>query len=86
MIIPCPYCGPRDSGEFQRRGEVCGARPDQADGAEAFVDHVFIRSNPAGPTDEYWFHDAGCRQWLIVRRDTRDHAVLSAAFCRDARS
>ena len=85
MLIPCPYCGPRDLAEFTVLG---AARPrpvvaaDALDGAAAlaaFTAHVYERDNPAGPQAEHWFH-AGCRSWLVVRRDTRTHEILSVAL------
>ncbi len=75
MIIDCPHCGARDSGEFFVRGEVTGDRP--AAGVEAFVDYVYERINPAGTTAEHWHHSAGCREWLVVKRDTRTHSIVS---------
>jgi sarcosine oxidase subunit delta len=84
LIIPCPYCGERDLSEFVRRGEVPTRRPDLSAGAEEFVEHLYFRTNPAGPTDEHWYHDAGCRQWMVVRRDTRNHAVEAATFCQSS--
>ena len=47
-------------------------------------DYVYLRDNPAGPIDEFWYHAQGCRQWLVVRRDTVSHTVLSARLARDA--
>jgi sarcosine oxidase subunit delta len=31
-----------------------------------------------GPHDEWWTHSAGCRQWFVVRRDTRTHEILGS--------
>jgi sarcosine oxidase subunit delta len=82
MRIPCPFCGERDGEEFQVLGEAAGPRPDPtgADAEARFVDYVHLRDNPAGPHREYWYHAAGCRRWLVVSRDTRDHAVLGLAI------
>ena len=82
MLIPCPYCGPRDLAEFTVLG---AARPRPVFAAEAldgdaarraFAAHVYERDNPAGPQAEHWFHSA-CRSWLVVTRDTRTHAILA---------
>lgn len=86
MMIPCPHCGNRDSGEFHVRGEAAIRRPDYAEGQDAFAEYVYGRTNPAGPQKEHWYHAAGCRNWLVVERDTRDHAVLSVTFARGAQS
>jgi sarcosine oxidase subunit delta len=82
MRIKCPYCGERDAEEFGYLGAGAPARPDpSAAGApEAFYDYVYLRDNPAGAMAELWYHRGGCRRWLLVERDTRSHAILSAAF------
>jgi methylglutamate dehydrogenase subunit B len=79
MLIPCPYCGARDSHEFTYRGAAVGPRPDPArpDAADAFHDYVYLRDNPAGDNAEYWYHGAGCRSWLKVVRDTTTHEIKS---------
>jgi methylglutamate dehydrogenase subunit B len=28
---------------------------------------------------EYWYHGGGCRSWLVVRRSTLTHEILSVA-------
>ncbi|HEY0146914.1 MAG TPA: sarcosine oxidase subunit delta, partial [Methylovirgula sp.] len=58
MRIPCPYCGFRDLSEFVTFGEATGPRPDPAapDAAEKFFDYAYLRTNPAGPSEEYWYH------------------------------
>ena len=82
MRIQCPFCGERDVSEFAYLGDADFARPDpDAPDAEAkFIEAVYLRENPAGPHDELWYHAAGCRSWLRVRRDTRTHEMLGAAF------
>ena len=45
LIIPCPYCGPRDEIEFACGGEAHIARPlaeNKITDAE-FADYLFIR-------------------------------------------
>uniref|UniRef100_B0SV23 Sarcosine oxidase delta subunit heterotetrameric n=1 Tax=Caulobacter sp. (strain K31) TaxID=366602 RepID=B0SV23_CAUSK len=82
MRIDCPYCGPRDSGEFVYRGDAKPRRPDASD-AEAFVDYVYLRENVAGSMDEHWYHLNGCRQWLTVRRDTLSHEIQSSRLSQE---
>ncbi len=82
VIISCPHCGPRDTSEFYFRGEA-SRRPDYADGAAAFADYVYGRDNLAGIGKEHWYHAAGCRNWLVVERDTRTHAVHTVTLARD---
>ena len=35
------------------------------------LDHVWMLDNAEGPSVERWFHEAGCRRWQTLRRDTR---------------
>ncbi len=79
MRLACPYCGEREAEEFSILGEVAGPRPADND-LKAFENYVHLRDNAFGPTAEYWYHANGCRRWLRVRRDTRDHAVLAVEF------
>lgn len=81
MRINCPYCGERDAEEFSIRGEAAGSRP-QGDSLEVFHAYVNLRDNPLGPTKEYWYHASGCRRWLLVHRDTRDHTVLGVELAK----
>lgn len=81
MHIPCPYCGPRDAHEFVYRGDAAPLRPDDGQAGQ-MADYVYLRDNPAGPMDEYWYHAQGCRNWLVLRRDTRTHAIAGASLVR----
>jgi sarcosine oxidase subunit delta len=75
MRIPCPFCGERGIAEFAYAGDASRRRPAMEAPQEAWVEYVYLRTNPAGPHREYWYHEAGCRLVLIVERDTRTHAV-----------
>jgi sarcosine oxidase subunit delta len=84
MLISCPYCGPRESGEFTYLGDAKPKRPvvavDQADSdaaQEAYHDYVYLRDNVAGEMSEYWYHGGGCRAWLIAVRNTLTHQFTS---------
>jgi len=77
MRIPCPFCGSRDSGEFVYRGDAAPVRP-AGDEAEAMFAYLYLRDNPMGAIEEHWYHAQGCRQWLVVTRDTLTHAVAGA--------
>ncbi|QPC43199.1 sarcosine oxidase subunit delta [Kaustia mangrovi] len=83
MRIDCPCCGPRDHDEFAYGGDASRTMPDIADtGMERWFDHVFLRDNPRGPHREFWHHAHGCRQWLVVERDTVTHEIAHVAFAR----
>lgn len=88
LLIPCPYCGPRNQIEFTYGGDATVRRPAMkecpADPVSAWVDAVYVRDNPCGPHDEWWLHGAGCRSWFMVRRDTRTHEILASARIGEA--
>jgi heterotetrameric sarcosine oxidase delta subunit len=83
MRIPCPFCGSRDAQEFVYRGD---ADPVRLEGEEGMFEYVYERTNPAGVLREHWYHAQGCRNWLVVTRDTVTHAIEGATFARDAAS
>ncbi len=80
MRLPCPYCGERDISEFVYRGDATVKRPDadDPDAARAFHEFVHLRTNPAGWHFEHWYHESGCRAWIVVERNTLTHAVRGA--------
>ena len=80
MLIPCPHCGLRDEDEFSYGGDATVVRPvdPEALDDEAWTSFLFLRDNPRGPHDELWLHAGGCRQWLLVRRDTRTRLPSSS--------
>jgi heterotetrameric sarcosine oxidase delta subunit len=83
--IDCPFCGERDQSEFAYLGDARCPRPDASpsDAETRFFEAVYLRSNPAGPHEELWYHVFGCRAWLQVSRDTRSHAILAVTFAGD---
>ena len=79
LLIPCPWCGPRDETEFRYGGQAHIARPaapDELSDGE-WAQYVFFRENPSGPFAERWSHSAGCRRWFNAVRDTRSHDLLA---------
>ena len=79
LLIPCPWCGPRNQVEFTYGGDATVTRPVPDAPDAVWLHYVYVRANPAGPHDELWLHSAGCRQWFKVRRDTRTHEILASA-------
>ena len=75
IIIPCPYCGPRDEAEFSYHGDATAVRPT---GEEGFFDYVYTRANPRGWHQEWWQHTGGCRAVLKVLCHTLTHEVRAA--------
>lgn len=76
MRIPCPYCGERGLHEFVYRGDASLSRPERD---EDFHAYVYLRSNAAGAHREHWYHAQGCRNWIVVHRNTRTHDILATA-------
>ena len=74
--LDCPRCGPRSLDEFTFGGERRAVPDWLMDPDDRDFDEVWVFENPAGIATERWFHSAGCRRWLTVRRDTKaDHVV-----------
>jgi heterotetrameric sarcosine oxidase delta subunit len=86
MRIPCPYCGLRDVSEFVTIGEASSGRPnpDAPEAEREFFDYVYLRDNPAGLSEEFWYHAQGCRSWLRLTRDMRTHQIEGAVLARKA--
>ena len=84
LRIPCPHCGERDYTEFRYGGDASKQRPrlDEPD-LKVWHDHVFLFDNPKGPHVEYWQHVLGCRQWLVLERNS---ATNIAGASRPARA
>ena len=81
MRIPCPCCGLRPYSEFSYLGDASVARPRlQAEPDAAACAAVYLRPNPQGAHREYWQHVYGCRQWLLVERDTLTHTISGASL------
>ena len=81
LLIPCPHCGPSSDVEFTYGEDASVTHhqmdPNTIDTAE-WLKSVYLRNNPNGPHDEYWFHRDGCRKWLLVQRNTGTNEILFA--------
>lgn len=80
LLIPCPWCGPRDEPEFRYGGQAHVAYPADPDALDeaAWAAFLYLRDNPKGTARERWNHALGCRRWFNVVRDTVTHEVLAA--------
>ena len=78
LLVPCPWCGPRDEIEFTYGGQAEIAYPSNPRSLsdEEWADFLFMRENPRGPFRERWYHVHGCRRWFDADRDTSDHRFL----------
>lgn len=70
LWLRCPGCGERPVEEFSFGGELPTVPERITDPAARDVDYVWMLDNVEGVTMERWFHAAGCRRWMTVRRDT----------------
>jgi len=77
LQIHCPFCGARDHSEFAYGKDASVAYPPLDASADAWHDAVFMRENIRGVQSETWQHIHGCRQYLIVERDTVTHRIHS---------
>ena len=79
LLIPCPYCGPRDELEFHCGGQSHIQRPDPPESVsdQVWGEYLFFRENPKGIHFERWVHESGCRQWFNLARDTVSHRILA---------
>ena len=80
LLIPCPWCGPRDESEFKYGHEAHIARPQDpaALSDAAWADYLFMKSNTHGRFLERWVHAAGCRRWFNVARDTTTNRIVAS--------
>jgi heterotetrameric sarcosine oxidase delta subunit len=82
MRISCPHCGERGNDEFTVLGAADPVRPAPDAPLASWVAYVHERENACGPHREFWHHQAGCRAWLVVERDTRSHALIAVRAAR----
>ncbi len=70
ILVPCPFCGPRNASEFRWGGEI-KRRPDPNNTTkEQWRAHLYFRRNGAGWITETWCHQAGCGRYFRSERDT----------------
>ncbi|WP_127357167.1 sarcosine oxidase subunit delta [Actinacidiphila soli] len=80
LLIPCPWCGPRDESEFHYGGQAHIAYPEDPSALtdDEWAHYLFFRDNPKGPFAERWSHAAGCRRWFNAVRDTSTNEFVEA--------
>ena len=80
ITIYCPYCEEdREEIEFHYSGEAFIIRPDTTKteiSDEQWGDYVFTRENTKGEQTEQWIHNAACRKFFIVKRNTATHQII----------
>ena len=85
LLIPCPHCGQSAQTEFTYGSDASVRRPlDPASVSdEQWLNYVYLRQNPCGQHEEWWYHGAGCHQWIVVSRDTRTHQIYGAVSAEE---
>lgn len=76
LWITCPNCGARPVEEYRFGGELPTVPDRLTDPDDRDIDYVWFFDNVDGPSTERWFHQAGCRRWLTLRRNTSNDTVL----------
>ncbi|WP_405891250.1 sarcosine oxidase subunit alpha family protein [Streptomyces sp. NBC_00133] len=79
LLIPCPWCGPRDEAEFHYGGQAHVPYPEDPAALtdQEWARYLFFRDNPKGPFAERWSHAAGCRRWFNAVRNTATNEILA---------
>ncbi|MFC5218753.1 sarcosine oxidase subunit alpha family protein [Streptomyces coerulescens] len=79
LLIPCPWCGPRDEAEFHYGGQAHVPYPQDPASLtdQEWARYLFFRDNTKGPFAERWSHAAGCRRWFNAVRDTSTNEILT---------
>jgi heterotetrameric sarcosine oxidase delta subunit len=79
FLIRCPWCGDREISDFAYGGEAHVARPANPERLtdDGWADYVFLRTNPKGIFAERWNHQAGCRRWFNMIRNTATDEILA---------
>ena len=77
LLIPCPWCGPRNEDEFLNGGETGKRRPANPVevSAEDWYRYLYIQANRKGWLRERWLHNRGCQRWFKIDRNTHTHEI-----------
>ena len=86
LRIHVPCCGERDYTEFRYGGDAskraAGARRGGIEGVARVC--LPVRQSQ-GPHREFWQHVQGCRQWLVLERNTATNEVGGSCAARRER-
>jgi sarcosine oxidase subunit delta len=84
LQITCPWCGPRDEIEYRCGGQSHIVRPPETVDDESWGRYLSEKINPRGEHLERWLHEAGCRRWFNVARDTATHRIRAVYHMTEA--
>ena len=85
MLIPCPWCGPRNENEFLCGGEAERRRPadPQSLATAQWADYLYNNTNAKGVVRERWWHQKGCLRWFEIDRNTVTHEIHSVKLTQE---
>lgn len=75
MLIPCPWCGPRNAQEFGYLDELTTRPNPTTTSPEEWRAYLHLRTNPCDWVVEQWHHRAGCQRFFVVERHTLTNEV-----------
>ena len=80
LLIPCPYCGERDESEFSYGGSSRDYPTlDEDHSIDDWYKSVYLPKLDQNTLREYWYHNAGCEQWVEVKRNLFTHEIELAS-------
>jgi heterotetrameric sarcosine oxidase delta subunit len=83
ILVPCPYCGPRNASEFRWGGEIT-LRPDPNNTTkQQWHEYLYFKRNAAGWITETWYHQAGCGQYFRSERNTVTNEIRATYVGRE---
>jgi sarcosine oxidase subunit delta len=74
ILIECPNCGPRVSGEYSFLGENTEQPAAGAQDIAAWRRYLYFSANSPSWTQERWIHSHGCNQVVDIRRHRTTNA------------
>ncbi len=83
LMIGCPHCQRRPAAEFHYGGPL-RERPEPDAATDEWIAYTYDQPNRRDVQWEWWFHSAACREWFLVRRDTRTNQVLESRLPGEA--
>jgi sarcosine oxidase subunit delta len=79
--LSCPFCGARELQEFRFHKTL-----PSTDNSATMFQQVYERTGNRDESNEHWQHVAGCRGWLLVRRNPSTGAVLAVRLLGEDRT
>jgi sarcosine oxidase, subunit delta len=86
ILIECPNCGPRVSGEYSFLGDITEQPPTEPHDIEAWRRYLYFSENSPSWTHERWIHSHGCNAVIELRRHRTSNACPEAGVAPTSRS